>query len=317
MLLRFAGRVLYFAFGRHRTGDVEDDHDLYCGLRGRRVAFDFDEGGVFDALDDIIRIIRASSGKADAAKKILKKYKQLDEEQTDAILELKLYRLAKLEINLVLDELEAKRTRAGEIRDLLGDDDSDPSASGRWGIVRDELKDVLKELGKSKEAKRRTVVEAPAEEVEYSEEDFIVAEDTHLLVTRDGWVKRQKEIKEPSKSRIRDGDSVLACVAGSTRATVGFFSSAGTCYTARFADLPSSTGFGEPIQKLFKLKDGERIVAVISFAVVVSFVFCSSDRNCPFRAGIRRGRQPPLPRHIAVAALQRRRCHSPYARRCV
>ncbi len=220
---------------------------------------------VFDALDDIIRIIRASSGKADAAKKILRKYKQLDEEQTDAILELKLYRLAKLEINLVLDELEAKRSRAAEIRDLLGDDDSDPAASGRWGIVRDELKDVLKELGKSKEAKRRTIVEGPAEEVEYSEEDFIVAEDTHLLVTRDGWVKRQKEIKEPSKSRIRDGDSVLACVAGSTRATVGFFSSGGTCYTARFADLPSTTGFGEPIQKLFKLKDGERIVAVISF----------------------------------------------------
>ncbi len=220
---------------------------------------------VFDALDDIIRIIRASSGKADAAKKILRKYKQLDEEQTDAILELKLYRLAKLEINLVLDELDAKRTRADEIRALLGEDDSDTTASGRWGIVREELQEVLKDLGKSKEAKRRTIVEAPTEEVEYSEEDFIVAEDTHLLVTRDGWVKRQKEIKEPTKSRIRDGDSVLACVAGSTRATVGFFSSAGTCYTARFADLPSSTGFGEPIQKLFKLKDGERIVAVISF----------------------------------------------------
>ena len=220
---------------------------------------------VFDALDQIIKIIRASNGKADAAKKIRKKFSQLDEQQTDAILELKLYRLAKLEINLVMEELEAKRTRADEIRALLDEDDSDPTASGRWGIVRDELKDVLKDLGKSKEAKRRTVVEAPAEEVEYSEEDFIVAEDTHLLVTRDGWVKRQKEIKEPTKSRIRDGDSVLACVAGSTRATVGFFSSAGTCYTARFADLPASTGFGEPIQKLFKLKDGERIVAAVSF----------------------------------------------------
>ena len=81
----------------------------------------------------------------------------------------------------------------------------------------------------------------------------------------DGWVKRQKEIKEPAKSRIREGDRVLACVAGSTRATVGFFSSLGTCFTARFIDLPASTGHGEPIQKMFKLKDQERIVAVISF----------------------------------------------------
>ena len=219
---------------------------------------------VFDALDEIIKIIRASDGKADAAKKILKRFKQLDEEQTDAILELKLYRLAKLEINLVVDELEKKRARAAEIGELLGSDDGDMT-SGRWAIVRDELGEILDQHGKSKEAKRRTVIEVPEEETEYSAEDFIVAEDTHLLVTVDGWVKRQREIKEPSKSRIRDGDSVLACVAGSTRATVGFFSSHGTCYTARFIDLPASKGFGEPIQKTFKLKDGERIVAVVSF----------------------------------------------------
>ena len=127
------------------------------------------------------------------------------------------------------------------------------------------LLEILEEHGKSEGAKRRTVIDVPAEEVEYSEEDFIVAEDTNLLVTKDGWVKRQREIKEPMKSRIRDGDRVLACVAGSTRATVGFFSSAGTCYTARFIDLPASKGYGEPIQKIFKLKDGEEIVGVFSF----------------------------------------------------
>jgi len=52
VLLRLAGRVLYLTFGRHRARNVQDDHELDCGLRGRRVAFDFDEGGVFDALDD-------------------------------------------------------------------------------------------------------------------------------------------------------------------------------------------------------------------------------------------------------------------------
>ena len=52
---------------------------------------------VFDALDQILKIVRASDGKQDAAKKIMARF-PLDEEQTDAILELKLYRLAKLEI---------------------------------------------------------------------------------------------------------------------------------------------------------------------------------------------------------------------------
>ncbi|MEM7204553.1 MAG: DNA topoisomerase (ATP-hydrolyzing) [Planctomycetota bacterium] len=220
---------------------------------------------VFDALDAILKLVRASDGKADAAQKMAKKFPQLDAEQIDAILELKIYRLAKLEINLVLDELKQKEKRARQIKKLLADDDSDTRNSGRWAIVRDELNEVLTDHGKGKEARRRTVVEVDGEEVAYDEEDFIVAEDCHVLVTAGGWVKRQREIKEPHKSRMREGDAVLACVAGSTRATVGFFSSLGTCYTARFIDVPASTGHGEPVQKLFKLKDGERIVAVMSF----------------------------------------------------
>ncbi|MEZ6136547.1 MAG: DNA gyrase C-terminal beta-propeller domain-containing protein [Pirellulaceae bacterium] len=85
-----------------------------------------------------------------------------------------------------------------------------------------------------------------------------------MLLSVDGWVKRQKQIADPSKSRLREGDRVLACVAGSTRSTLALFSSFGVCYTARFIDIPASTGHGEPIQKLFKMKDGEKIVSAIS-----------------------------------------------------
>ena len=67
---------------------------------------------VFDALDQILKIIRASDGKADAAKKIMARFK-LDEEQIDAILELRLYRLARLEILVIQEELDAKKKRAG------------------------------------------------------------------------------------------------------------------------------------------------------------------------------------------------------------
>ena len=226
---------------------------------------------IFDALDEIIRIIRGSDGKADAAKKIMKKFPAdakgggLDDEQTDAILELKLYRLAKLEINLILDELKKKNKRAREIRKLLAEDTKDTNQSGRWKIVREEIDHLIETYGKTPAGKRRSVIEAVEEEPEYSAEDFIVAEDCHVMVTRDGWVKRQRRIADPSKSRIRQGDSVLTVVGGSTKETVAFFSSLGVCYTTRMADIPQSTGFGEPIQKLFKLKDGEKIVAAISF----------------------------------------------------
>src|SRR6202008_35222 len=67
-----------------------------------------------------------------------------------------------------------------------------------------------------------------------------------------------------STTRLREGDSVLAVMQGSTRATVVLFSNFGVAYTARIIDVPASTGYGEPVQKLFKLRDGERIVAAYS-----------------------------------------------------
>ncbi|HEX8521240.1 MAG TPA: DNA topoisomerase (ATP-hydrolyzing) [Tepidisphaeraceae bacterium] len=225
----------------------------------------------FDILDDLIKIIRASDGKADAADRILKKYgvaphgprkpkdDGLDPEQVDDILELKLYRLARLEINLIRDELNERNKRAREIRRLLDEEE----AKGRWGIVKSEIEELAKTFGKEARNKRRTLIEAVEGEVEYTAEDFIVAEDNHVLVTTDGWVKRQKEIN-PETTRLREGDRILALVAGSTRATMAFFSNYGTAYTARIIDLPATTGYGEPIQKLFKLKDGEKIVGAIS-----------------------------------------------------
>src|SRR5262249_5625381 len=78
---------------------------------------------VFDALDDILKIVRKSDGKADAAQQIMRKY-ALDAEQTDAILELKLYRLARLEILIIRKELEDKRKRARQIGGLSRNQDA-------------------------------------------------------------------------------------------------------------------------------------------------------------------------------------------------
>jgi DNA gyrase subunit A len=211
---------------------------------------------IFDALDEIIRIIRKSDGKADAADKIIKRF-ALDAEQADAILELKLYRLARLEILVIQNELGEKRKRARQINALLKDEGS------RWTLVREELLDIQKRYGDPKVDPRRTKIEE-AEEVEYSADAFIVEEDNVVILSRDGWVKRQKEVKDLSTTRLREGDSVLAAVAGSTRATVVFFSNFGSAYTCRLVDVPASTGYGEPVQKLFKFKDGERVVAALS-----------------------------------------------------
>jgi len=208
---------------------------------------------VFDALDEIIKLIRKSDGKADAAEKIMKRF-ELDADQTDAILELKIYRLARLEILIIRNELDEKRKRARQIGGLLKDEES------RWKLVRGELEEVSSKYGD----KRRTAIASDSSEQEYTADDFIVEEDNVVIVSRDGWVKRQREVKDLSTTRLREGDSVLAAFAGSTRASCVFFSNFGVAYSCRFIDVPASTGYGEPIQKQFKLKDGERIVAAMS-----------------------------------------------------
>src|SRR6185436_17074673 len=90
---------------------------------------------IFDVLDETIRIIRKSDGKADAADKLTKRF-ELSDVQTDAILELKLYKLAKLEILLIVEELKAKRAAAKEIRAILSD------KKKLMKVVRSEIAEV-------------------------------------------------------------------------------------------------------------------------------------------------------------------------------
>src|SRR5207247_3081238 len=215
------------------------EHELAALKKRIHILEGFEQ--VFDALDEILKIVRKSEGKQDAAQQIIKRF-SLDAEQTDAILELKIYRLARLEILIIRKELEEKRKRIRQIGGLLRNEEN------RWSMVREEIEAIQKQYGDP----RRTAISSDEGEAEYTAEDFIVEEDNVEIVSRDGWVKRQKQVKDVAATRLREGDQVLAVLAGSTRATVGFFSDVGVAYTARLADVPASTGYGEPIQRLFK-----------------------------------------------------------------
>ena len=105
---------------------------------------------VFNNLDEAIKIIRSSDGKADAAPKLITRF-ELTEIQADAVLETKLYRLGKLEIRDILEELKQKRKRAAEIEKLLADEPA------RWAIIRDELNQIKKTFGEP----RRTLDRGP------------------------------------------------------------------------------------------------------------------------------------------------------------
>ena len=206
---------------------------------------------IFDDLDRAIKIIRGSDGKADAAAKLCKAF-GLDDIQADAILETKLYRLAKLEIQKIREELALKRAEVARIEGIL------KSKAKFRALVKAELEQVAEQFGDA----RRTRISDDDVTEEFSAESFIVEEDAVVLVTRDGWLKRQRTINLET-TRMREGDEPLALVGGSTRECIVLLTNLGSAYVARINDVPASSGHGVPVQKLFKFKDGERVIAAL------------------------------------------------------
>src|SRR6185369_7458804 len=164
--------------------------------------------------------------------------------------QIRLYQLARLEIEKIREERTAKRKRLKEVEALLA------KPRERWKLIRAELA----ALGEKYGDKRRTSF-AAGEELEYDPEAYIVHEDATVVLSRDGWLKRVREVKDPSSTRLREGDALFALFPGTTRDRLALFSSKGALYVLRVADVPATTGYGEPVQSLLKFGDGERVVA--------------------------------------------------------
>ncbi len=203
---------------------------------------------IFRGLDKAIKIIRESRSRDDACKRLMKSF-SLDEEQANAILETRLYQLARLEIDKIREEQRIKKARADAIEKILKSKRS----------LRKLIADELRELGEKYGDKRRTALSSGAELV-YDAEAYVVHEDTHIVVTRDGWLKRVGEIKDKSTTRVREGDVAKWILRGSTRDSIALWSSRGIAYVLKVSSIPATSGYGEPVQSLCKFADGERIV---------------------------------------------------------
>jgi DNA gyrase subunit A len=235
---------------------------------------------IFNALDKAIRLIRESEGKADAAVKLIRAFK-LDEAQAEAVLDAQLYRIAQLEIKKILDELKEKKAEAARIEDILG------SRRKLWSVVKAELN----ELGDKYADKRRTKMGIGEEMPEFDPEAYILRENTNVVLTRDGWIKRVGRLTSVESTRVREGDEVIAVVPGSTLDHVIFLADDGTAFTMRINEVPASSGYGEPVAKFFRLEDQAKIVNAVT----------TDERFTPPEQKPRNG-DPPPPYLLAVTA---------------
>ena len=238
--------------------------------------------------------------------KLMDRFK-LSEEQVDAILELKLYRLAKLEILVIREELEEKAKRGEEARVALAKREPSAGRSSRTSSPRSKRSTATSGARKIVGASRRAGVSA---------EDFIVAEDANVILSAQGWVKREREMKDLGATRAARGRQRPRGRPPARRsASVAFFSNLGACYVVRIHDVPATTGYGDPVQKLFKLDDGERMVAMLSFDPRVLDVPPHGEGAAEPRAALRarghaRGLSASASRSARTASRRRARAAS-------
>ena len=211
---------------------------------------------LYDDLDAAIKIIRKAKSREDASEK-LKKHFKLDDEQVKAVLDIQLYKLVGLEIERILNEIAEKTRQKKDIEVILA------SQKKIWGLIKTELLEIKEKFGD----KRKSTMKA-ADDVEFSQEDFIVHEDVTVIMTKMGWIRRVKTVGE--NLRFKEGDELLALLPANTKDNIAVFSSAGKVYVVKAVDLPSGSGFGEPVQHLFKFGDGERPIAAMNFTTVLA-----------------------------------------------
>lgn len=208
--------------------------------------------GFIKVLDDVrqaVDIVMGAGTKEEARGQLQAAY-GIDGVQAEHVLNTRIYRLAGYEVAQVRAELAEKQATAGELRALLASEDA------RKALMVGELEEMKAQFS----SPRKTLMDSGAKNYAYDPNSLIEDVDVYCILTRGGWVRRQKSYTDIGALRCRDGDAVGWVLGANTREALVIFTSTGQSYTIRVADLPDTTGYGEAIQSSLAFGDGERIV---------------------------------------------------------
>lgn len=204
-------------------------------------------------LDEVIHIIRTE----DEPKQVLMQRFELSETQADAILELKLRHLAKLEemkLRGEQDELEKERDK---IQAILA------SERKLSNLLKKEIEADAAAYG---DARRSPLVERD-EAKALSENELIPSEPVTVILSTMGWVRSAKGHDiDPSGLSYRSGDNYLSSVRGKSNQPVVFIDSTGRSYALEPAGLPSARGQGEPLTGKLTLPPGASVEQMLTGA---------------------------------------------------
>lgn len=185
-------------------------------------------------IDEVIRIIREE----DQPKPVLMERFGIDEIQAEAILELKLRHLAKLEEMEMRREQEELEARAAVIREQLANPESLKS------LIINELKDDAKKFGDD----RRSPIVQRAESHAINEQDMMPADPVTVVLSEAGWIRSAKGHEVDAENlNFRAGDQYLSHAQGKSNQRVYVLDESGRSYALAINTLPSARGLGEPL----------------------------------------------------------------------
>jgi len=221
---------------RQRLGKIEDRMEV---LEGYRIAY--------LNIDEVIRIVRFED---DPKAELIKAFK-LTERQADAILNMRLRALNKLqevEIQTEYDKLDAEKK---EILSLLKSDRK------QWAAIAEEVKATKETYSKKTElgARRTTFGDEPDVEIDLATA-FITKEPITVVLSAKGWIRAMKgKVDDVSALKFKEGDEAAFVVPAETTDKIILFGSNGKFYTLSGDKLPGGRGNGEPVRLMIDLQD--------------------------------------------------------------
>lgn len=201
-------------------------------------------------IDEVIQIIREK----DDPKSILMKRFQLSDIQTEAILDLKLRRLAKLE------EIKIK----GELKELENESKGIQLTLGSKARLKTLVSKELHADGKAFGDKRKSPLIEREDAQAIDETKLIPTETVTVILSNKGWVRAAKGHDiDPYSLNYKSDDSFKSSAIGRSNQNAIFIDSTGRCYTLPAHSLPSARSFGEPVSSKVNLPDGASFEGVM------------------------------------------------------
>ena len=206
-------------------------------------------------LDKVIKIIRNE----DEPKPVLMKAFKLSEVQADAILNMRLRNLRKLEEMEIKKEDKELRAERKDVQSLIG------SEKAQWKKVADEIKLVRDKFGpKTPLGKRRTgFAEAPEHDEAAIEEAMVEREPVTVVVSEKGWIRALRgTVTDLSGVVFKADDALKFAFPAETTSKCLIFATNGRFYTLDAAKLPGGRGHGEPVRLFIDLEQEADLVTV-------------------------------------------------------